>query len=157
MNAEGLLPLLTAMCVPAVLINACGLFILSTAQRMGRLLERVRTLSNTAEALSGAPGERAAARRKTTSVLMRHNSHRARLLHHSLVAQYTAICLFVSAMIGIAVVHIAGPSAAWAPLALAFGGVLALFTASVLLLVESREAYETIRRETAQALESIGG
>lgn len=156
MSSEGLLPLLTAMCVPAVLINACGLFILSTAQRMGRLLERVRSLSEAAEALAGAEGQRAAARRSATAALVRHAGLRARTLHHSLVAQYAAICLFVAAMIGIAAVHVLGPSAAWAPLALALAGVLALFAASVLMLIESRQAYEAIRRETSQALESIG-
>lgn len=149
MSPEGILPFLTALCVPAVLINAGALFVLSTSQRLSRQLERVRSLSAAAGGLSDD-------RRVAVSQNIVRTARRARLLHRALSAQYVAICLFVATMIAIASLKVLGPGAAWFPVALALLGVLALFAASVLLLLESREAYESIRRETALAVETAG-
>ncbi|TBR21347.1 DUF2721 domain-containing protein [bacterium] len=154
MNAEGFLPFLTALCVPAVLINACALFVLSTSQRLSRQLDRIRSMSALADSLAEDGSERARARRRTLSQAVVRTSGRCRLLHRSLSAQYVAICLFVGTMIAIAALRVLGPGAAWLPVALALGGVAALFASSVLMLLESREAYESIRKETAQAVES---
>lgn len=154
MNAEGLLPFLTALCVPAVLINACALFVLSTAQRLGRQLERIRSMSALADSLAEGDDEKSRARRRAVSQLIVQTSARCRLLHRSLSAQYVAICLFVATMIAIAALKVLGPGAAWLPAALAMAGVGALFVSSALLLLESRAAYESIRKETANAVES---
>lgn len=154
MSPEGILPFLTALCVPAVLINACALFVLSTSQRLGRQLERIRSMSALADSLSEEGSERARTRRRALSQAVVQTSGRCRLLHRSLSSQYVAICLFVSTMIAIAALKVLGPGAAWLPVALAMGGVAAMFASSVLLLLESREAYESIRKETAQAVES---
>jgi len=40
---------LTAMITPAVLISACGSMILSTSSRLGRVVDRVRPLSEKLE------------------------------------------------------------------------------------------------------------
>ena len=40
---------LTAMITPAVLISACGSMILSTSVRLGRVVDRVRSLSDRLE------------------------------------------------------------------------------------------------------------
>lgn len=133
MNPEGTLPLLTAMCAPAVLINACGLFVLSTAQRLGRQVERVRVMS-------GTPAQ------------IRLTTRRAHLLQRALAAQYVAICLFVAAVIAVAATRLLGPGSSWLPVLLALAGVAALFYSCVLLLIESREAYDSVHRETTAAL-----
>ena len=53
-TTESIAPLevLTAMITPAVLISACGTLILSTSQRLGRVVTRVRELSSQLEELS---------------------------------------------------------------------------------------------------------
>src|SRR3954463_6433451 len=45
------LAVLTAMITPAVLISACGTMILSTSTRLGRVVDRVRSLSDRLEEL----------------------------------------------------------------------------------------------------------
>jgi len=57
---EGLssaLTVLTAMITPAVLISACGTMILSTSTRLGRIVDRVRSLSDKLEELAKTDGE----------------------------------------------------------------------------------------------------
>jgi hypothetical protein len=44
---------LTAMITPAVLISACGSMILSTSSRLGRVVDRVRSLSDKLDELAG--------------------------------------------------------------------------------------------------------
>jgi len=45
------LGVLTAMITPALLISACGTLILSTSNRLARIVDRVRTLSRDLERL----------------------------------------------------------------------------------------------------------
>ena len=47
---------LTAMITPAVLISACGSMILSTSHRLGRVVDRVRALSDKLEELAEKRG-----------------------------------------------------------------------------------------------------
>jgi len=46
MDSSSAIAVLTAMITPAVLISACGSMILSTSVRLGRVVDRVRTLSD---------------------------------------------------------------------------------------------------------------
>ena len=52
---QNALAVLTAMITPAVLISACGALIISTSTRMGRVVDRVRTLSGRFENLAKNP------------------------------------------------------------------------------------------------------
>lgn len=140
------LSLLSAMIAPVVIINACGLFVLSTSQRLSRQIERVRHLASSTRA-AGEPETR----RHLEDQLVR-TARRVRLLQHSLAAQYISICLFLLTIFAIAFSHLLGGRLLWSPVALALTGVSAFFYASVLLILESRAAISTIRRETAAAL-----
>src|SRR5438132_893497 len=51
------LTVLTAMITPAVLISACGTMILSTSTRLGRVVDRVRSLSDKLEELAKVEGD----------------------------------------------------------------------------------------------------
>jgi hypothetical protein len=46
MDSAAAIAVLTAMITPAVLISACGSMILSTSARLGRVVDRVRSLSD---------------------------------------------------------------------------------------------------------------
>ncbi len=49
MDSASAIAVLTAMITPAVLISACGSMILSTSARLGRVVDRVRALSERLE------------------------------------------------------------------------------------------------------------
>lgn len=51
------LSLLSAMITPAVLISASGMLILSTATRLARIVDRVRTLARQIEETGQGPDE----------------------------------------------------------------------------------------------------
>ena len=52
MDTEAAIAVLTAMITPAVLISACGSMILSTSSRLGRVVDRVRSLSDRLEEMA---------------------------------------------------------------------------------------------------------
>ena len=52
MDKEAAIAVLTAMITPAVLISACGSMILSTSSRLGRVVDRVRALSDRLETMA---------------------------------------------------------------------------------------------------------
>ncbi|HYN23544.1 MAG TPA: DUF2721 domain-containing protein, partial [Pyrinomonadaceae bacterium] len=58
---------LTAMITPAVLISACGSMILSTSGRLGRVVDRVRALSDRLEEIAEKPGDTQVARERHQS------------------------------------------------------------------------------------------
>ena len=120
--------LLSSMVAPVVLINADGLFILSTSQRLSRQVDRLRRLAGSEpEAVS-------------------RTAWRAELLHGALSAQYAAMCLFTAA------VFAAAARRALAA-ALALLGVAALFFSCVLVILESRASFQNVRREARDALQ----
>jgi hypothetical protein len=51
-DSAAAIAVLTAMITPAVLISACGSMILSTSSRLGRVVDRVRTLSDRLEEMA---------------------------------------------------------------------------------------------------------
>jgi hypothetical protein len=136
-SPQNALAVLTAMITPAVLISACGALIFSTSTRMGRVVDRVRTLSERFEAL---------ARSREDDPLDRQTS-RARLLQRAMVAFYAALCTFISSSVAIAVVSAAARSFTWVAAGLGLLGSVFMLYASVLLVVESRMALGAIMSE----------
>jgi hypothetical protein len=143
------------MFTPVVLINACGLILLSTSQRLSRQLDRLRRLADLVDAVADRDSERGRARLRGLAEQLGRTTRRAHLQQRSLAAQYLSICLFVATVFAIAAVDGLGGRFAWTPLALALLGVAALFYASLLLIVESREAFESVRLETENALRRL--
>ena len=66
MDTVSAITVLTAMITPAVLISACGSMILSTSVRLGRVVDRVRSLSDRWEEQ---------AEKEEDSEVMRERSH----------------------------------------------------------------------------------
>lgn len=155
MSAAEAAPVLTSMITPVVLINAVGLILLSTSARLSRQLDRLRRLVDLVDAVADRDSERGRARLRGLADQIRRTTRRARLQQGSLAAQYVSICLFVATVISIAAVRGSDGLAAWAPDLLAVAGVAALFYASVLLIVESRAAFDSIRQETDSALRRV--
>src|SRR5438132_12737208 len=91
------LAVLTAMITPAVLISASGTFILSTSSRLGRVVDRVRALSDRIEELihGGDEIEMREERQDMYIQQMGQLSTRSHLLQRSLTFFYFASGMFV--------------------------------------------------------------
>ena len=149
---EGLssaLTVLTAMITPAVLISACGTMILSTSTRLGRVVDRVRSLSDKLEELAKIEGtvELLDERRAVIFSQLDKLTSRARILQRSMTIFYTALGIFVATSVAIGVVAVTGLRYSWIPVAVALIGAAFLFYGSILLILEARLALTTIHIE----------
>ncbi len=145
------------MITPAVLISASGTLTLSTANRLSRVVDRVRTLAK--EAQDG----RDPARLELVHSQLRSLSRRIILLRNAMTALYSAIGLLVGSSIAIGTVATLQWRYGWMPIALGLFGACALFTASILLVREARlavgstlEELEFVKRITASGADRKG-
>ena len=143
------LAVLTAMITPAVLISACGALIFSTATRMGRVIDRVRYLSNRFEELARNPqaDDMAAERRLLLYTQLERQTARARLIQRSMVAFYSALGVFVATSVAIAIVSAIARNFTWVAIVLGLVGAIFMLYGSMLLIIESRMALASIISE----------
>ena len=149
---EGLssaLAVLTAMITPAVLISACGTMILSTSARLGRVVDRVRALSDKLEELAHIEGklELLDDRRTVIFAQLDRLTSRARILQRSMTTFYTALGVFVATSVAIGIVAVTSARYSWIPVIIALIGAGFLFYGSMLLIFEARLALSTIHIE----------
>ena len=112
------LAVLTAMITPAVLISACGTLILSTSTRLGRVVDRVRALSDRFEELAsrGEGLELYEERRAVIFDQLDKLTSRARILQRSMVVFYGALGIFVASSVAIGLVAATeGARYSWIP------------------------------------------
>lgn len=140
---------LTAMITPAVLISACGSMILSTSSRLGRVVDRVRALSDKLEELAQKRAEDTKERQGVIFAQLDKLTSRARILQRSMVAFYLATGMFVATSVAIGVVAVISSSARsnLVPVIVGLGGACFLFYGSMLLIFEARLALSTIHAE----------
>ena len=146
---QNALAILAAMITPAVLVSACGALIFSTSTRLGRVVDRVRTLSAKFEDLAANPerDEMFEERRALIFSQLDRQTSRARLIQRSMTAFYTALGVFVSSMVAIAVASAAARNFTWIAVALGMVGSVFMLYGSGLLIVESRMALGAIMSE----------
>jgi len=139
---------LTAMITPAVLISACGSMILSTSHRLGRVVDRVRSLSDKLEELSSRTVNTTTDRQAIIFAQLDKLTSRARILQRAMVTFYLALGMFVATSVAIGVVAIAGnPRYNLVPVMVGIIGACFLFYGSILLIFEARLALSTIHAE----------
>src|ERR1044072_4643562 len=106
MDTTSGIAVLTAMITPAVLISACGSMILSTSSRLGRVVDRVLSLSDRLEEMAERKERGDAATERQVSIFRQLDklTSRARLLPRCMVTFYLSFGMFVSAIgaIGVA-------------------------------------------------------
>ena len=142
------LAVLTAMITPAVLISACGTMILSTSTRLGRVVDRVRSLSDRLEELAHEPSmEFQEERRAVIFEQLDKLTSRARILQRCMVTFYLALGIFVSTSVAIGIVAVSSARYHWIPIVTGLIGACFLFYGSVLLIFEARLALSTIHTE----------
>lgn len=140
---------LTAMITPAVLISACGSMILSTSSRLGRVVDRVRGLSDKLEELAGKHADETKERQGVIFAQLDKLTSRARILQRSMVAFYLATGMFVATSVAIGVVAFipSRPHYNLVPVIVGLLGACFLFYGSMLLIFEARLALSTIHAE----------
>jgi hypothetical protein len=140
---------LTAMITPAVLISACGSMILSTSSRLGRVVDRVRALSDKLDELAQKHADETKERQAVIFAQLDKLTSRARILQRSMVAFYLATGMFVATSVAIGVVAVipSSPHYNLVPVIVGLLGACFLFYGSMLLIFEARLALSTIHAE----------
>ena len=139
---------LTGLLTPALLISASGTFILATSNRLGRVVDRVRAITDSLEHLeqNTAP-ELLGAKSKMLVEQMVVQRQRARLLQRCLFSLYTAAMSFVLTSVLIGLITIAGSAQTWIPVLPGLVGSFALFYGSILMIREARKAVGVLEVE----------
>lgn len=132
--------ILGAMITPAVLISASGTLTLSTAQRLGRIVDRVRQLHDQAEVLPpwDASDEDTREKRAQIADQIDRQTRRIGILQAALITFYVAISLLVGSSVAVGVSSVARGFLGWVPVGSGLLGVTALFVGAVLLIREAR-------------------
>jgi hypothetical protein len=146
---QNALAVLTAMITPAVLISACGALIFSTSSRLGRVIDRVRSLSERFQQLAADPDkdEMFDERRQLIFTQLDRQTSRARLIQRAMVAFYSALGIFVATSVAIALISAFASSFTWIAAAFGLIGGMFMLYGSMLLIVESRMALSAIMTE----------
>jgi hypothetical protein len=150
MDKEAAIAVLTAMITPAVLISACGSMILSTSSRLGRVVDRVRALSDRLEAMTAEKEQGPALVERQASIFQQLDklTSRARILQRCMVTFYLSLGMFVATSVAIGVIPFTGNQRYnLVPVALGLAGACFLFYGSILLILEARLALSTIHGE----------
>jgi uncharacterized protein DUF2721 len=149
MDSSSAIAVLTAMITPAVLISACGSMILSTSSRLGRVVDRVRALSDRWLEVSDKEVQPVDSGERQTVIFEQLDklTSRARLLQRSMVVFYLALGMFVATSVAIGVMAFINPRYNIIPVILGLAGACFLFYGSMLLIFEARLALTTIHLE----------
>ena len=131
---------LSAMITPAVMILATGSLILTTTNRLVRVIDRVREMLPEFEKQADLEmhDERSEEKRVMLFQQLDRATVRARLIQKALTRLYTALSLFLATSITLGIISLTHFTAAWIALVLGLIGALLLFSASILLILESR-------------------
>src|SRR6266478_8255875 len=143
------LAVLTAMITPAVLISASGTMILSTSTRLGRIVDRVRLLSDRLRHLGDA-NESAEFLEEERAMLydqLDKLTSRSRLLQRALTTFYLAVGVFVATSVSIGVVSFFSARFAFIPVVFGLIGAFFLFYGSMLAVFDARLALSTTHAE----------
>jgi hypothetical protein len=141
---------LTAMITPALLISATGSLVLSTSTRLGRVVDRVRSLEiRLGELIYADHKEEVPLYEKRVEVivdLLDKVTSRSRILQRAMGAFYYGLGLFVLTSVTIAIVGLFNVYR-WMPIVFGIIGIAFLFYGSLLMLRETRMATATVNAE----------
>ncbi|MCX6047853.1 MAG: DUF2721 domain-containing protein [Chloroflexi bacterium] len=150
---------LSAMITPAVLISATGTLVLSTSNRLSRVIDRVRGLTREAEDLQNASVQVREGKRELISDQLVRLSERLLVLRTAMTTLYAAIGLLVMTSIAIGIVALFQWRYGWIPVLLGLAGACALLYGSLLLVREAQLATNAILSElvyTRQVINTPG-
>lgn len=157
-NVPSATEVLGAMITPAVLISASGTLVLSTSNRLNRVVDRVRVLAAQAEQLRKSEVqaiEDSEAKRQLLAGQLGVLSSRALLLRSAMTSLYLAIGLLVTTSIAVGVVAVFNWAYGWIPVVLGLLGTGVLLYGSFLLVREARLAVGSLMQEMNYAQEAV--
>ena len=140
-NLESTLGVLSAMISPAVMILATGSLILTTTNRLVRVVDRVREMLPEFEKHADPTAihdERTEEKQALLIEQLERATIRARLIQTALTRLYTALGFFLATSMTLGIISLTHISTAWPALVLGLVGTGLLLYASVLLILESR-------------------
>jgi hypothetical protein len=148
------LAILSSMISPVVLIMASGSLILTTSQRLSRVIERTRKLTDQVKELVKNNSEQQQVYEEAQILFTQLDkaTRRAKLLQRAMTALYLTLGVFVATSITIGLVNISNIRQTWIPIALSILGAALLFYASVILIMESRIAVTAVDQEMNQSI-----
>jgi hypothetical protein len=145
------LSVLTSMITPALLISATGTFILSTSNRLARVVDRMRALQEKIET-SGSADDQLPLHEERIILWEKQlgrQIERLRLLQAALTLLYNAAAMFICTSVVIGVLWASGLTFYWFPVVMGLCGAGLLFVASILLVLETRKAVRNAEDEMA--------
>lgn len=140
---------LTAMITPAVLISACAALILSTSRRLSRVVDNVRVLSDKLEEISHGETKIEHFKERCAVIFSQLDklTIRAKILQRTIMVLNATLAAFVVTSIAIAVVAVSGSQYGWVPVGTGIGGACLLFSASLMMIYETRLSLSTTNAE----------
>lgn len=147
------------MITPAVLILASGSLIMTTSQRLSRVIERVRKISQEFMAIerSTDPESQNEVKRRILYTLLRKSARRSLLLTRAMTYLYLSLGMFIATSLAIGVVAVVHSKYTWVPTALGMIGASLLFVSSAILIIESRLTLDVVTDEVDFVIESSKG
>jgi hypothetical protein len=140
--------ILAVMITPAVLISASGTLVLSTSNRLGRVVDRIRVLADSAEKLSDhETTEEMVEKRVQIAEQVGWLSKRLGILQTAIITFYVGIGFLVTSSITIGLSASAHGLMSWVPVGFALLGVMALLFGAGTLVREARLAVFSTRHE----------
>jgi hypothetical protein len=140
--------ILAEMITPAVLISASGTLVLSTSNRLGRVVDRIRVLAEAAEGLPDeSKSEEMVEKRVQIAEQVVWLSIRLGLLQTAIVTFYFGIGLLVSSSVTVGLSASVNGAMAWIPIGFGLMGAIALLIGAVTLVREARLAVWSTRHE----------
>lgn len=133
------LAVLTSMITPALLFSATGTFLISTSQRLGRCVDRIRKISDIVE--SGIDFQEKPLTEARKAMLLRQVEflgRRARILTRVMQRFYVASGSFVGTSVSIGIASLFVQTLSWLPITLGLLGASFLMIGSLELIVEAR-------------------
>lgn len=153
------LGILSSMITPAVLILATGSLVMTTSQRLSRVIERVRKVSLEFMQIEKSNDTESAneSKRRILYTLLKKSARRCKLLTRAMTLLYVSLGLFVATSLTIGIVAATHSRYTWIPTAIGMIGAVTLFVSSAILIVESRLTYSVIVDEVDFVIESSSG
>lgn len=145
------LAVLTSMITPALLLSASGTFILSTSNRLGRCVDRIRKISETLE-YQIDPATHKPLSPERIEMLLRildYSGRRARILASVMISFYLAAGSFVFTSVAIGVASMLIDRLSWLPVSMGILGAIFMSYGGLRLIFEARLSEESLLEEIA--------
>jgi Protein of unknown function (DUF2721) len=149
--------ILGAMITPAVLISASGTLVLSTSNRLGRVVDRIRALTTEAEGLPDESAEEdVVEKRALIANQIGWHSRRLQLLQTALIILYASIGLLVGSSLTVGLSMATNGALGWIPVGFGLFGATGLLFGAGMLVQEARFAVKGTLHELDHIRKVVG-